>query len=110
MANTDKFLDLQTGLPRLWSNVKDYVDNHSGGGGGGGHTNLTLTLASADWNTTTKQQSVTQSGVTADSLAILTGCSDSSVQLYSVSANTITFEYTSSSKPSAAVTAYVTVF
>lgn len=109
MANTDKFLDLQTGLPRLWSNMKDYVAQH-GGGGGGGHTNLTLTLASANWNTTTKRQSVTQSGVTADSLAILTGCSDSSVQLYSVSANTITFEYTGSSKPSAAVTAYVTVF
>ena len=110
MANTDKFLDLQTGLPRLWSNVKDYVDNHSGGGGGGGHTNLTLTLATANWNTTTKEQSVTQSGVTADTLAILTSCTSDVVQLKSVSTNTITFEYTSTSAPSSAVTAYVTIF
>ena len=110
MANTDKFLDLQTGLPRLWSKIKDYVAQHGGGGGGGGHTNLTITLATADWNTTTKEQSVTQSGVTADSLAILTSCTDDTVQLKSVSASTITFEYTGSSAPASAVTAYVTVF
>lgn len=109
MANTDKFLDLQEGLPRLWSKVKDYVDDHSGGGGGGGHTNLTITLAAADWDTTNKTQSYTVTGVTTDSLAIVTDISDDSVTLDSLSANMMTFKY-SSSAPSEAVTAYVTVF
>ena len=108
MANTDKFLDLQEGLPRLWDHVKDYVDNHSGGGGGG-HTNLTITLAASGWNTTSKTQSYTVTGVTTDSLAIVTDISDDSVTLDSLSANTMTFKY-SSSAPSKAVTAYVTVF
>lgn len=109
MANTDKFLDLQEGLPRLWSKVKDYVAEHGGGGGGGGHTNLTITLAAADWDTTNKTQSYTATGVTTDSLAIVTDISDDSVTLDSLSANTMTFKY-SSSAPSEAVTAYVTVF
>ena len=109
MANTDKFLDAQ-GLERVWDNVKSYVDEHSGGGGGGGHTNLTITLATAGWNTTSKTQSYTVTGVTTDSLAIVTSVSDDSVILDSLSANTMVFKYTGSSVPSGTVTAYVTVF
>lgn len=109
MANTDKFLDAQ-GLERVWDKVKDYVDEHSGGGGGGGHTNLSITLATSDWDTTNKTQSVTVTGVTTDSLAIVTDISDDSVILDSLSANTMAFKYTGSSAPSGTVTAYVTVF
>lgn len=109
MANTDKFLDAQ-GLERVWDNVKTYVDEHSGGCGGGGHTNLTITLATSDWDTTAKTQSYTATGVTTDSLAIVTDISDDSVILDSLSANTMVFKYTGSSAPSSAVTAYVTVF
>jgi len=109
MANTDKFLDAQ-GLERVWDKVKDYVDEHSGGGGGGGHTNLTISLATSGWNTANKTQSVTVTGVTTDSLAIVTSISNDSVTLDSLSTDTMVFKYTGSSAPSGTVTAYVTVF